>query len=378
MEQGNNPVIAFNAHLFSGTASYRSAGISVYIVQLLRNLGPHLHDMELHVLAGDGRLPEDLMMPVHYARRSTAAPWRRIAWEQTALPGVLRRLHARLLHVPAFVGPLFTSCPQVVTIHDLSFLRHPEFFRPANRLYLRTMTRLTCKRARLVLAVSHFTAREVRQWLRLPDERVIPVPNGIDARFRPLPSKEVAAFVERKGLPQRFVLFMGTLEPRKNLVTLIRAFARLKDPSLHLVLAGARGWYYEEIFREIERLGLEERVLCPGFVPASEQVLWYNAARVFAYVSLYEGFGLPALEAMACGTPTVASATTSLPEVCGEGALLVPPQDEVALAEALHRLATDETLRHDLRARGIAQAARFPWSETARKTAAAYRQALHE
>lgn len=378
MEQGDNPVIAFNAHLFSGTASYRSAGISVYILQLLQNLAPYLDNVEFHVLAGDGKLPETLAMPVHYARQSTASPWRRVLWEQAVLPNILLRLHARLLHAPAFVGPLIATCPQVVTVHDLSFVRHPEFFQPANRLYLRIMTYLTCKQARFILTVSEFTAREVRHWLHLPDERVIPVPNGIDGRFQPLPAEDIAVFARQKGLPERFVLFMGTLEPRKNLVTLIRAFARLNDPTLHLVLAGARGWYYEEIFKEIERLELRDRVLCPGFVPASEQVLWYNAAQAFAYVSLYEGFGMPALEAMACGTPTVASASTSLPEVCGKGALLVPPTDEASLAEALHLLVTNESLRRELRGRGIAQAAKFPWSETARRTAEVYQQALNE
>ena len=136
------------------------------------------------------------------------------------------------------------------------------------------------------------------------------------------------------------MLFLGTLEPRKNLIRLIKAFALLKDPDLHLVLAGAQGWFYQDILQEVERSGVADRVRFPGFVPSADQALWYNAADGFAYVSVYEGFGMPVLEALACGTPTVTSSTTSLPEAGGHGAVLVPPDDEHAIAAALHAVLT--------------------------------------
>jgi len=382
MNAAHQPLIAFNAHLLAAGDSYRSAGIAVYVANLLRGLGATGSDLRYRVLLGDKHLsPAEFDLPVHFSRVSTARPATRIMWEQCALPWLLRRLGADLLHAPAFVGPLLSSCPQVITVHDLSFLRYPEFFRRGNRLYLRTLTGIACRRAAAVIAVSQFTAREVQQLLRVPAARVHTIYHGIDLRFRPLPLAEVDVFRREMQLPDRFVLYMGTLEPRKNLTQLVRAFARLRDPDVHLVLAGGRGWLYEEIFAEVERLGLGARVHFPGFVPAETQALWYNAAEAFAYISHYEGFGFPVAEALACGTPTLTAATTSLPEAGGDGVLLVDPDDEVAMAEtaiaeALHHLLTDAPLRVELRQRGLAHAARFSWAETARQTEALYRHVL--
>ncbi|MBN1249700.1 MAG: glycosyltransferase family 4 protein [Anaerolineae bacterium] len=372
----HSPLVAFNAHLLSGDASYRSAGISVYIANLIQHIGTELDGLRFQILLGDGMLPDGAAAPVLRSRLSTAHPWRRILWEQLALPAVLRRLGADLLHGPAFAGPLITACPQVITVHDLSFLRHPEFFRAANRVYLRAITGPSCRRAAAVIAVSEFTARETVALLGVQADRVTRVYHGVAPRFRPLPEEEVAAFRAHKGLPERFILFLGTLEPRKNLLQLIRAYSRLNDSTLHLVLAGAQGWYYEDIYAEVQRLGLESHVHFPGFVSVEEQPFWYNAAHVFAYVSTYEGFGMPVLEALACGVPAVTASTTALPEAGGAGALAVPPDDVAALADGLHQVATDGALRADLRQRGLAHAARFSWSRTAAETLRVYRRVL--
>jgi len=382
MNAARQCLVAFNAHLLSAGDSYRSAGIAVYVTNLLRDLAAVESDLRYQVLLGDRRLsPTDFDLPVRFSRVSTTHPAKRILWEQCVLPWVLRRLGADLLHAPAFVGPLSSSCPQVITVHDLSFLRYPEFFRRGNRLYLGTFTGIACRRAAAVIAVSRFTASEVQRLLRVPPARIHTIYHGIDPRFRPLPLAEVAAFRREMQLPDRFVLYMGTLEPRKNLKQLVRAFALLRDPDVHLVLAGGRGWLYEDIFAEVERLDLGPRVHFPGFVPAETQALWYNAAEAFAYISHYEGFGFPVAEALACGTPTLTAATTSLPEAGGDGVLLVDPGDETsateaAIAEGLHRLLTDAPLRAELRQRGLAHAARFTWAETACQTEALYRQVL--
>jgi glycosyltransferase involved in cell wall biosynthesis len=195
---------------------------------------------------------------------------------------------------------------------------------------------------------------------------------------------EAAALADlrrRRGLPEHMILYVGTLEPRKNLVTLLEAYARCRgetspeSPWPPLVLAGGKGWGYEAIFAAVERLGLSEAVLLPGFVPHGELPLWYSAADIFVYPSLYEGFGLPVLEALACGTPVITSNVSSLPEVAGEAGLLVDPTDAEALAEALRQVWRDADLRQEMRTRGLAQAARFSLAALARQTMTVYQEA---
>ncbi len=375
-ESPNRPIhVAVNAHLLSGDPSYRSAGVHQYIVHLLRYL-PQA-GCRVTALLGPGGRFSGPGVTVRSTRWPTGRPAARVLWEQLAQPRALRAVGADLLHAPVYVGPLVSPSPVVVTVHDLSFIRYPHLFRLANRLYLRVFTRLSVRRSRRIIAVSAHTAEETVRLMGVAREKIHVVYHGVDPIFRPRPPEEVAAFRQRQGLPERFVLFVGTLEPRKNLVRLIEAFARCRaDAGTALVLAGARGWYDEEIFAAADRLGLRDRVLFPGYVPNDELPLWYNAAAVFAYPSLYEGFGLPVLEALACGTPTLTSATSSLPEAAGDGALLVNPSSVEEIADGLHRLLTDEPLRETLRRRGLEHAARFTWPRTAAETVAIYHQAL--
>ncbi len=374
MSRRKEPLIAINALLASGSASYRSAGIHAYIAHLLRHL-PHVDDLRFVAIAGrNSRLEGTLSY--RYSAFPTEQPSFRILYEQMYLPLLLQRIEAALFHGTAFAVPVLTAVPQVVTIHDLSFLRYPHFFRRGNRLYLRTMTRLSARKAAAVIAVSRFTAAEVNALLGIPRERIHVIYHGVEPRFRPLPRETVEAFRRRKGLPKRYILHLGTLEPRKNLPTLIRAFARLKDQSLHLVIAGGKGWFYETIFSLVEALGLEERIHFPGYVSSEEQPLWYNAATIFVALSHYEGFGLPLLEAEACGLPVVASDCSSLPEAAGKGAILVPPTDEVAVAEAMRKLLNDAALRAEIRQAGMEHSRRFTWERTAQETVKLYRKVL--
>jgi glycosyltransferase involved in cell wall biosynthesis len=267
-------------------------------------------------------------------------------------------------------------CPQVITIHDLSFIRHPEFFRPMNRLYLKTFTGPSLRRATAVITDSDSTARDVTQLLGVPAERIFTVYPGVSPDYYPRAPQAVAQFRREMGLPERFVLYLGTLEPRKNLVRLVRAFARLDLSDVHLVLAGAKGWYFEDILAEVTRLDVEDRVHLPGYVPAESLPFWYNAASVFAYPSIYEGFGIPVLEALASGVPTLTSSATSLPEAGGDATLQVSPLDEEAIATGLYRLLTDDVLREDVRVKGLAHASNFSWGKMAKETTEVYRWAL--
>lgn len=375
--------VGINGQLLSGSQTYRSAGVSGYIRQLLMHLPAAAPDLHLTAfvpaISQDTSFDLELRQSAHW---DTQHPLRRILWEQLALPLVAQRTRLDLLHGSVNVNPAISPCPSVVTVHDLSFMRFPQAFPALQRLYLRTQVRRSARGARRVIAVSEATRRDVTALFGVPAERIDVVYNGVDPSFCPAPQDQVAAFRRRQGLPERYLLHVGTLEPRKNLVRLIQAFhaARRQSQDLQtvkLILVGGKGWSYDEIFREVERLTLADAVSFAGYVPDEMLPWWYRAASVFVYPSLLEGFGLPVLEAMACGVPVVTSRVSSLPEVAGDAALLVDPASVAELADALVRLLTNEALAVDLRQRGLARSATFSWQRTAQETAAVYRRALN-
>ncbi|MFZ5915888.1 MAG: glycosyltransferase family 4 protein [Chloroflexota bacterium] len=370
--------VGLNAHLLSLGRNYRGAGINWYIYHLLCHLallaGPH----RFTAFLSDRHFAPPSHLSVRLSRLPTVRAPVRIFWEQAVQPLLLKQLRVDLLHAMAFVSPVNQPCPSVVTILDLSFLRYPDNFRPLNRLYLRLFTRRSVHQAQRVIAISESTRQDVVRLMGKPAERVDRVYCGVEERFAPQSPAALAAFRREKGLPERFFLFLGTLEPRKNVVGLLEAYARLvaSDGGMpHLVIAGGKGWYYRQIFDAVERLGLVERIIFPGYVPEQEKPLWYSAAEVFVYPSWFEGFGLPPLEAMACGTPVIVSDTSSLPEVVGDAGLQVPPTDTAALADALASLANSPSRRADLRQRGMQRARNFSWQETARQTVRVYERA---
>ncbi|NWF70200.1 MAG: glycosyltransferase family 4 protein [Chloroflexi bacterium] len=368
--------IGLNAHLLARQPGYRTAGIHSYISNLLAHLAAAAPaDWRFTALVGKGNSSQFDGITLRRASFDTESPLRRILWEQCAQPLQLGAFD--LYHALAFVSPLLLNKPSVVTVYDLSFIHYPQVLSPARRLYLRLLTGLSCQRARRVIAISHSTARDLTQSLGIAPEKIDVAPCGYDAtRFRPLPAAEIAAFKNEQGLPQQFWLFVGTLEPRKNLPTLLHAYAGLRpDERLPLVLAGGRGWQYDDIFAAIAQHGLQQQVLLPGFIPSEALPLWYNSASAFVYPSVFEGFGLPVLEALACGTPVVVSEASSLPEVAGGAGLLVPPHDTTAWTAALRR-AQDVTWQTQARAEGLRAAARYQWRHTAAATITSYQRAF--
>ena len=368
--------VGLNAHLLSLAESYRSAGINWYLYNLLGHLPEADPEISYTVFLGQKRYSGAPELRLQVSRLPTHRPPVRILWEQMIQPWSASRAGVELLHGPAFVGPLVGSCPFVITVHDLSFLLYPQGLRALNRIYLRTCTRLSVQRARRVIAVSESTKRDLVHYYDLSPAKVDVVHNGVDTVFQPLPADRVAAFRAERGLPARFILFVGTLEPRKNVVRLIDAYARLPKTRPPLMLVGGKGWFYDEVFARVETLSLNSEVQFVGYVPAEDLPWWYNAANLFVYPSLYEGFGLPPLEAMACGTPVVTSTTSSLPEVVGQAGLLVDPTDIEALAAAMEQVLADPGVREKMRAAGLAQAQGFSWQKTARRTVGSYRRAL--
>ncbi|HVA88821.1 MAG TPA: glycosyltransferase family 1 protein [Chloroflexota bacterium] len=375
--------IGINAQLLSFSRSYRNAGSSAYIYQLLRHLpaipSPHRYIVFTNADRRELRVGDERGFHLVRSRLSTERPARRILWEQLALPALIARERLDLVHGTLNVLPLTRRTPGVVTIHDVSFLLFPERFLPAKRRYLTTMTRLSARGARFVAASSENTRRDVIQLLGVPEERVRVIPLGVDDRLRePVDPETIAAFRIAHDLPEHFYLYIGSLEPRKNLVRLVEAYglARQAGVDWPLVLAGGKGWLYEEIFTRIQELGLEPHIRLPGYVLYEDLPLWYNAASVFVYPSLYEGFGLPVAEAMTCGCPVITSTASSLPEVAGDAAILVDPEEVEELRDGLVRLAGSPTLRADLARLGRERATRFDWRGTVAQMVSLYSEAL--
>ncbi len=376
-----------NAQLLFLSSSYRAAGINRYIHQLLAHLRP-LASSENQVVAFTGRweLPPEMEPTPHFRVRQTLLPtWKpsaRILWEQSIQPLAVARERLDLLHSTSYVQPVICPAKSVVTFLDLSFLRMPQNFNRWNRVYLSTMARISAHRCDRILTISESTRQDVINLMGVAPSKVEVTYLGVDDIFRPVDDPGVLAkFRAEHQLPDRFLLYVGTLEPRKNVERLVEAYAQARrDLQLphKLVLGGAKGWLYDRIFARVHELGLEQDVLFTSYIPYEELPLWYNCADIFIYPSLYEGFGLPPLEAMSCGTAVITSSVSSLPEVVGEAAIAVDPLDVNALADAIARVLNDTALRHQLEAEGPRRAARFSWAEMAASTLRAYRRVLNQ
>jgi glycosyltransferase involved in cell wall biosynthesis len=294
-----------------------------------------------------------------------------------------------VLFVPAHVlplgAPLRPRMRALVTIHDLGYLRFPEAHTPAHRLYLRLSTLWSARAATGVIAVSAATRADLIRLAGVPPEKIAVVHHGLSPRFRPVEDAAAIATAQaRYSIGGEYFLYVGTIQPRKNLLRLIEAFAqilRIADANLQsaignlqLVIAGKKGWLTEAIERRAAELGVADRVHFAGYIADDDLPALLSGALAFVFPSLYEGFGMPVLEAMACGAPVLTSTTSSLPEVAGDAALLVDPEDTAAIAAGLARLANDAALRAGLRARGLARAATFTWDRCAEETLAVLRR----
>ncbi|MEJ5197831.1 MAG: glycosyltransferase family 1 protein [Anaerolineae bacterium] len=294
-------------------------------------------------------------------------------WTHVRLSAEMLLRPPDVLFVPAHVLPLVHPRRSVVTVHDLGYLHYPEAHRPADRRYLDWSTRWNARQATVVLADSQATKDDLVRAYGVHPDKVRVVYLGRDETLAPVRDGErLAAVREHYGIGGRYLLYVGTLQPRKNLARVIAAFARVAGrPALadvQLVLAGKRGWLYDDLFAQVERLGLSGRVLFPGYVAADDLPALLSGALAFVFPSLYEGFGIPVLEAGACEVPVITSNTSSLPEVAGDAALLVDPHDVDAIADAMFRLITDPDLRDELIRRGRENVKRFSWEKCARET----------
>jgi glycosyltransferase involved in cell wall biosynthesis len=357
--------------------AYRRGGIAEYTRQLLTAMAPLADGDEFLVL--QHRNHECPLVVAPNVRRITTLTPPHHRLEQVALPVELLPLRLDILHCPDFVAPRRRPCPAVVTIHDLAFLRYAEILDDNARRYY-SQVGASARRANAIIAVSEATRQDVSALLDLPPERIDLVYEAAAPVFQPLAlaENEQRELNQHRLVAGSFALFVSTLEPRKNLPTLLKALRACRDRQpatpYRLVIAGERGWRYDEIFATVRDLRLADDLVFLGGVTQQDLVWLYNACRLYINPSLYEGFGLPVLEALACGAPTLIAATSSLPEVAGDAALQTPPTDVEAWADVIERLWHDEEQRCDLARRGPLQAAQFSWQRAARETLAIYRR----
>lgn len=344
------------------TSSTRGSktGIGIYTQGLIRALRTYARELEI-VELDDGAGVE---------QRTPARIWR----EQINIPGIAHAARTDLLHLTGFAAPLRHSSPVVLTVHDLIGVLFAHNFPPMSRFYWSRYLPFTLRSVDRIISDSENTKRDILQSVKIPPERIQVIYLAADESFQPIGDQQAIESVRQAlQLPQSFFLFVGTLEPRKGIDTLISAYSQATDDVVEgLVIVGKRGWSWDKLFQQVTALGLERRVKFLDYVPDEAMPSLYNLARAFVFPSRYEGFGLPALQALACGTPVLSSNAASLPEVIGSAGILVPPDDIEGFAREMIRLSRDSELCANLRARGLERAKSFSWERTARETAKVY------
>jgi glycosyltransferase involved in cell wall biosynthesis len=343
-----------------------TAGTGVYARAVVDHLKEKYRDHEIILYSNTRKSSMDLSRKSLLGRIGNGIY--NIIWMQIILPVKLYREKIDVMFCPAYLAPLLAPCPVIVTIHDTAFVKYPETCDTLFKVYLKALLPLVIKRAKKILTVSVSAKEEIVGLLNAPENKVKSIYNGCGSKYRVInDDNRIREIKDRYGLPAHYILNVGTLEPRKNLEMLIEAYKEVKmqkGVEQKLVLTGSRGWYYENIMARINESGLQNDVIFSGFVAEEDMPCLYNGADLFVYPSLYEGFGIPVVEAMACGCPVITSNCSSLPEVAGDAAILVDPRDSSAIASAIWQALSDEKSRDVLRSKGIEQAKKFTWEKT--------------
>ncbi len=345
-----------------------SGGIRVYVRNLVDALARVDGDTE-YVLYSKLPFTSDLIAETSHMQRLLIPPILKERHLPLASSLVLARARVDVVH-EQITAPFIVGRPIVVTIHDILHEHYPQFYTPNVLRYIRITTPLTVRRAAAIITDSEFSRQGIIRRYQAPPEKVVVAPLAPDPIYRPIRDPDRLRVVrDRYGAGKRFILFSGALKPTKNLPRVLDAYVRLRRAgAIHhrLVLAGSRAWVIDDLLTVARESGYAEDIVFTGYVPDEDLVALYNAADLFVHPSLFEGFGLPPLEAMACGTAVVTSNTSALPEVVGDAAIMIDPFDVEALATAMARVLDDGDLRADLEARGLARAAQFTWERTAR------------
>jgi glycosyltransferase involved in cell wall biosynthesis len=352
-------------------------GVGYYTEHLLHHLAEQAVDDELIVMSNR---PIDTTRPLPARVRVAASSWRtpRMVWMQTLAPRTLRQIEPDVVHFTNGMVPLASPVPTVVTIHDMSLTLYPRYHPPRRVLLNRPLVDLAARRADAIITVSQSAKRDITRLYNLPADRVHVVQEAAAPSFQPVRDSAERDRVRRRyGLADRFILYVGTIEPRKNLPALIEAFARRHhrgDLPHQLVCAGPYGWLSRDLEDRLERLQIEHAIRFTGYVPFDDLPALYSLAEMFVFPSLYEGFGLPVIEAMACGTPVMTGRVPALAEITGAAAELVDRLDAESIGEAMVGLARSRERRENLSALGLQRAHGFSWQRAARETLDVYRR----
>lgn len=348
------------------------SGVGRYTRQLLAALIDR-HDEHRYALLANkpvkGALPSGAIDRIQ--RRTVNRTW----WLQLIAPRTIAQLQPELCHFTNVVAPLNAPCPIVVTIHDAAILMNPQWQPLKSLLAVRAFLPSVARRADAIIAVSHSARRDLITYLRLPPDKVRVVYEAAAPHYRPIENAaEIDRVRRRYQLHDPFALYVGTIEPRKNLDRLVQAFGRIQKADRHqqLIMVGQLGWKYRAVLKLVEDLGLQDRVRQLGYVPDEDLPVIYTLANFSVYPSLYEGFGLPIIESMACGTPVITSNRSSMAELGAGAALLIDPTQIDSLADGWQQLLTDASLHSEMRAAGLQRAAEFSWSRAAAETVEVY------
>jgi glycosyltransferase involved in cell wall biosynthesis len=359
-------IVGIDARAFHSPA----AGVRRYVTELSRALAAGDFDIDLVPIT------DEPAAPTNFGRHAAS------------LPLAIQRARVDLYHAPAYTAPLWGRTPVVLSVHDVSYARHPEWYPYRRDPLRRWFYRQSARRAALILTISEFSKREIIAAYGIADDRIIVTPLGVSELFRPAPPASTAAATAATAPP--FLLHVGDLHARRNVGIVVRALARLRAGSrpsadalaptpgfsaVRLVLVGVDRGLAETLLNDASSLGVRDAIELRGRVPDEELVTLYQRCAALVYPSRYEGFGFPLVEAMACGAPVIAANASAIPEVTGDAAVLLDPDDEPGFADAIARVLSDRAHAADLRARGLARAAQFTWQATAARTADAYRRA---
>jgi glycosyltransferase involved in cell wall biosynthesis len=356
-------------------------GVGNYILQLVIALAPQVKEdgSRLHVFGRSDQRDLDELKETAFIDCGAMNRLQRMIFEQTVLPGLIVKHSISLLHSPNYSIPFFASCKRVCTIHDLTCFLYPQRRKLLHGMYFRHMIRYSAYHADLVITVSENTANDLRCLFSNSNVPVRTIYQGYNRMFRKMDVVQTEGILSQLGLEHPFFLFVGTIEPSKNIERLIDAFrlfsCNAKRP-FELIIVGKRGWDVKTIFRAIEKVSVSCRVRYLGYIDNEKLRALYSGARAFIYPSLYEGFGLPPLEAMSCETPVACSNASSIPEAVGDAAILFDPLDVNSIAAALHQISNDETLRSDLIRKGRKRLEMFAWHDSARKVLSIYHEVM--